>query len=120
MSTLFQACEREKMLEQFFESNLIHMLLTIDKFCNVFFFASIKLCLEKNISIKFQGFLITFYEDFCNYSSHNKFKVNGWEVVCVCMGKAFNYQNFVIIAYRDHDIFISRGGSIVFIINAQP
>ncbi len=49
MSTLFQACEREKMLEQFFESNLIHMLLALDKFCNVCFYASIKLCLEKNI-----------------------------------------------------------------------
>jgi hypothetical protein len=49
MSTLFQACEREKMFDQFFESNLIHMLLALDKFCNVCFFASIKLCLEKNI-----------------------------------------------------------------------
>jgi hypothetical protein len=49
MSTLFQACEREKMLEQFFESNLIHMLLALDKFCNVCFHGSIKLCLEKNI-----------------------------------------------------------------------
>jgi hypothetical protein len=49
MSTLFQACEKEKMFDQFFESNLIHMFLALDKFCNVCFFASIKLCLEKNI-----------------------------------------------------------------------
>lgn len=120
MSTLFQAGEREKMFEQFFESNLIHMLLTLNKFYNVCFCLYQIMLGEKYIPSNSKASSLHSMRIFATIQVITNSKLMHRKLFVFAWGRHSIIKTLSSLPYRNHDIFISRGCSIVFIINAQP